>query len=151
MSENGNTAPVEAGFEHDGTFYRWFASTGGKDLILIDRIANVAVTEFFELLDDPVARERPSVMLALVATSMRARHPEWSVERIVRTVYDLDVNELTLIGGDEEEPVNPLPPPTPSGPEQAVDELSSSPDGESRQSAIPAEPSVSETSAATLP
>jgi hypothetical protein len=149
MSEqNGNQAAAgDSGFELAGEFYRWAASTGGKDLLLIDRIAGMAVTEFFEILDDPVARERPAVMLTLVGTSIRAKHPEWSVERIVRTVHELDINDVILISNDEQEPVNPLPPP--AAPEPATGERSGSPSDASRRSVIPAEPSVSVTSAET--
>jgi hypothetical protein len=147
MSEqNGSTASGEDGFELGGEFYRWAASTGGKDLLLIDRIAGMAVTEFFELLDDPVASTRPSVLLTLVATSIRARHPEWSVERIVRTVHELDLNDLTMISGEEKEPVNPFPP-APSAPAPATGELSGSPSDESKPSATPEAPSASEISA----
>lgn len=99
----------EAGFEYDGEFYRWSISTIGKDLMLIERFARMPLPEFYELVDDGFDLGRPSLLLTMVATSIRAGHPDWTVERIARTVEGLNLGDVHMIDGDEEAPENPLP------------------------------------------
>ena len=89
------------GFEWDGTFYEWQVSTKGGDLILIDRLSGMGTTEFFGYIEADDTSRAP-VLLGLIGTSLRARRPDWSLERIVRTVIALDLEELTMVGGDEE-------------------------------------------------
>jgi hypothetical protein len=97
------------GFEYDGTFYRWHVSDMGKDLMLIDRFSNLPLYEFFEVVDDGFDRGRAPILLTLIATSIRFGHPDWSVERVVRTVQNLSLSEIVFIEPDEEE-VEELPP-----------------------------------------
>jgi hypothetical protein len=92
-----------AGFEYGGLFYRWNVTSTGKDLLLIDRISGMPPQEFFELLEDKHDLSRSPVMLALIATSIRARHPERSLEKIVRDVMDLSLDDIEIVGGDEDE------------------------------------------------
>lgn len=96
------------GFEYRGTFYRWAVGDTGKDLMLIDRFAGVPVADFFEMVDDEAERGRAPILLTMIATSLRQGHPEWSPERIIRTVMDLRLSEVTILAGDTEE--SPLPP-----------------------------------------
>jgi hypothetical protein len=91
------------GFEYDGTFYRWHVSDMGKDLMLIDRFSNLPLHEFFELVDDGVDRGRAPILLTLIATSIRFGRPDWSIERIVRTVQNLSLSDVTFIEPDEED------------------------------------------------
>jgi len=94
----------EAGFEFDGRFYPWKLSDTGKDLLLIDRISNMAVDQFFYLVEDDEVVLRGSVLLTMIATSLRAGNPNWSIERVYRTVMDLSLGEdIEMIGGDEVE------------------------------------------------
>jgi hypothetical protein len=43
-------------------------------------------------------------MLAMVACSIRAGNPDWSVERVLRTVNGIESlsADVTMLGGDEE-------------------------------------------------
>jgi len=100
---SANEERREGGFEFEGRFYPWRFSEMGKDLMLIDRIAGMGLVEFSEAADDGLSRLRPGVLLTLVATSLRAGNPDWSVERIVRTVEDLNLADLELMSGAEEE------------------------------------------------
>lgn len=117
-SDNGD-GRREDGFEYQGTFYRWRMSDLGKDLMLIDRISGMPVTEFFETIEDQFDRERAPVLLAMIATSIRAEHPDWSVERIYRMVMNLSLADVVYVDADQEElPPGPpdeggaTPPPT---------------------------------------
>jgi hypothetical protein len=108
-----NEQPVRRsgeGFELDGEFYPWHVSDIGKDLMLIDRFSGLPLAEFYAVVDDTFDRGRAPILLTLIATSIRAKHPDWSVERIIRLVMDLNLGELTFVDGDEEEP-EPGPPP----------------------------------------
>lgn len=95
------------GFEFKGEFFRWNVSAIGKDLMLIDKFSGLPVADFFEIVEDDFDRGRAPIMLTLIATSIRAGHPDWTVERIVRTVMDLSLDEVTFLTGDVEEPKGP--------------------------------------------
>lgn len=136
------TAAAEDGFEYQGTFYRWQVTDVGKDLMLIDRFAGIPVLDFFELVEDDHERARGPILLTLIATSIRARHPEWSVERITRLVMNLSLGEVSFLGGDEEEP--PLVPPAQEAAPPAA-APSNSPSNGSSSSPTPAESTNSET------
>lgn len=96
------TEEVEVGFEIEGQFYRWSVSDSAKDLMLIDKFTQMPAHEFFELIEDSFDRGRGPILLAMMACSIRRGHPDWSVERIARTVLNLSLNEVTFIGGEEE-------------------------------------------------
>lgn len=122
------------GFELQGRFYPWRITDHAKDLQLIDRLTAMPVDQFFELIDDDEQATRPAVMLAMIACSIRAGNPEWSVERVLRVVNSIESlsDEVTMLGGDEEE--QKLPPP-----QSELDQRrsSSSSVGESSSSPIP--------------
>ena len=152
MTDNNNSSNGggENGIELDGEFYGWHLSDIGKDLMLIDRISGMSMTEFFEVADDPVAQERVPILLALIATSIRHKHHDWSVERIFRRVMDLSLSaDVKMIAGDSEEDTNPLDvapeTPPPSG------ESARSPSNVSSLPSTPPETSTLETSSASLP
>lgn len=94
----------ENGFEYKSVFYPWHVTTTGKDLLLIDRISGMSPQEFFAIVEDAYDMNRAPVTLALIATSMRNRHPDRSLERILRTVMELDMegDDFEVVGGDEE-------------------------------------------------
>jgi hypothetical protein len=96
------------GFELEGTFYRWHVTDTGKDLMLIDRFTGMPVADFFETIEDSFDRGRAPVLLALMATSMRAKHPDWSVERIARVVQGVSLGDVTFVDSDAE--AQPIPP-----------------------------------------
>jgi hypothetical protein len=102
---SGTIMADENGFEYQGVFYPWHVTTTGKDLLLIDRISGLPLKEFFAIVEDNYDMARAPVTLALIATSMRNRHPDRSLERILRTVMELDMesDEFEVIGGDDEE------------------------------------------------
>jgi hypothetical protein len=102
MADGMTTAPQEEGFEYQGEFYRWTVSDVGKDLMLIDYFTHMPVQEFFEVVDDALERGRAPILMALMATSIRAAHPERSVERISRMVMDIPLGDVAFVGGDED-------------------------------------------------
>jgi hypothetical protein len=105
----------EPGFEltidnEEPVFIPFALSTmGAKEMKIIDRCTAMPLDEFAAALDDPSQRTRGPVLLAMIALSIRAHYPDWTVERIMRLVDDMD--ELpTFVGGDEEDAApDPLP------------------------------------------
>jgi hypothetical protein len=130
-------AEAETGFEIRGQFYKWTVSDGAKDLMLIDTFTKMPSHVFFEAIDDPYERARGPIMLALMATSINAAHPDWSVERTSRLVMDAS-NEATFIGGDLEEEGDADVPPEESAdaerPKPSPKKSSGSPDKTSEKS-----------------
>jgi hypothetical protein len=134
-----------AGFEYEGEFYVFQYGDIGKDLMLIDRLTGgMTFPEFLE-----ADTGRGPVQLAIIACSIRAAHPDWSVEMIYRRVSNLSLNkDILFVDADTEEVTpdptaaqEPSPPPTGAG--------SSSPsNGSSSPSTRPAT-TASETSSAT--
>jgi hypothetical protein len=122
-----NSRPTEAGFELHGVFYRWHLSDNGKDLMLIDRFTGMPTTEFFQLVEDNFDRGRAPVVLAMIATSIRNHHPEWTVERITRKVMDMNLTDVTFIDGEEEE--DPRPPDGAASEAAATADSKPAPDG----------------------
>lgn len=109
MPKSETISQQDAGFEWQGVFYPWKLSDTGKDLLLIDRITNMPVDEFFEVVEDEGSVLRGSILLAMIATSLRAYHHTWSIERIYRSVMELSLSEdIEMFGMDEEEVVVPL-------------------------------------------
>jgi len=144
--EETTSRPAENGFEIDGEFYAWHVSDIGKDLMLIDRIAGLPIPEFFEIIDDDHARERAPILLALMATSIRHGHPDWTVDRISRAVMNLNLSDVEFITGDDEEVADELPPPSVNGPPPSTGDSSAS---ESRSTSSETAPETSETFNAT--
>lgn len=122
----GNVETVDRrddGFEYDGTYYRWHVTDAGKDLMLIDHFTGMPVADFFETIEDNFDRGRAPILLALMATSMRHKHPDWSVPRLTRRVENLNLGDVTFVDSDtEEQPV----PPAEAGPAPATSERPSS-------------------------
>lgn len=105
------TEKRESGFEYEGVFYEWHATDKGKDLMLIDRLTGMPPQVFFEAIQDDFDRGRGPVLLALIATSIRHRWQEWSLERILRMVDELSLGEVEFIDGDDDPPEAPPSPP----------------------------------------
>ncbi len=105
MTDNGNAG----GFELEGTFYSWSVTDKVRDLRLIDMLTGMAVPEFFRAVEDEHERERGPVVSAMIATSIRAAKPDWSVERIFRMVDDVNLGEVKFIVGESDDE-DPLPP-----------------------------------------
>ena len=147
MSEIDDGPPL-GGFEFRSEFYRWHVSTIGKDLMLVDRISGLSISDFLEQVSAAAEDSRPSLLLSMIATSIRFAHPDWSVERIVRLVMNLDLDEIELVAGDADEDDRPLAPAEPPTLEPS-DEPSPSTNGGSSHSSTPAEPSTLETSSGT--
>jgi hypothetical protein len=106
------TTPGEAGFEWQGRFYPWHVSDTGKDLMLIDRLTGMSMSEFFDAIDDKP--DRGGILLALVATSLRHGNPSWSVDKIYRLATELSLSEdveFVSTDDEEDEPRPPAPPP----------------------------------------
>jgi len=130
-------ADHEDGFEYDGVFYRWHVSDTGKDLMLIDRLTGMPVQEFFDLIEDGFDRGRGPILLAMIATSIRHRFPDRSVERILRQVQNLSISEIEFVGGDEEDG-DEFGPPSDGGQTTAAEQTSS--DSPADESSSPATP-----------
>jgi hypothetical protein len=131
----------KSGFEYDGRFYEWQFGSTGKDLMLIDRISGLSLSELDEAAQQ--GRDRPTIMLAMIATSLRAGNPTWSVERIIHAVEELDTDkDITWIGLEEED----TGPPAETAGEPPTSGSSASPSNGSSPQSTPPEPSSSETS-----
>jgi hypothetical protein len=133
------------GFEFEGRYYRMRCTDMGKDLMLIDRIAGMGFGEFFLAIEDPEQRRRGPVFLTLIATSLRAGNPDWSLEKIVRTVMSIRVmSDIDFVPDEdrEEDTRDPLPEKPKPEPD---DEHSSSPSNGSSSSPTPPESEASST------
>lgn len=121
-------------------FFPWHLTDTGKDLMLIDRFTGMPVQEFFELIEDNFDRGRAPILLAMMATSVRAKHPDWTVERIVRLVQGVSLGDVEFIEGETEE--QPVPP---AGGGKTPPEPSESNANGSSSLSTPTESSTSET------
>lgn len=108
---NGSAKARPSGFEMDGDFFPWHVTDRGYDLILIDRLTGLAPHEFFDAVSDDVDRLRGPILLALMATSIRNRKPQISIERILRIVENVSIGEVEFVGGDDDEEVVDARPP----------------------------------------
>jgi hypothetical protein len=134
------TTQNEGGFEYDGRFYEWRFGTTGKDLMLLDRICGMSLSDLFEAVDQ--GRDRPSLMLAMIALALRAGNPSWSVERIVHIVEEIDTEtDIKLLGLEE-----PPGPPAETTAEQPTGEPLRSPSNGSSLPSTPVDGSSFETS-----
>lgn len=118
--------------DEESTFFKWSVSDGGKDLMLIDRFTGMPIHEFFETIGDSFDRSRAPILLALIATSIRAKFPDWTPERIVRTVQNLSLSDVEFVDADKDVADPPTEDPD-------VSKSSPSPSEESKLSVIPAE------------
>lgn len=125
--------------EREAEFFPFaIGMSGAKDLKIIDRCTQMPLDEFAEAFDDPSQRGRGPIMLAMIGLSIRAKHPDWSVERVMKIVDELELPEVTFLGGKEEESNGTVPLTVEPKPESGS-ESSGSPSDESESSAIPAE------------
>lgn len=144
------------GFEWRGRYYPWHVSDVGKDLLLIDRIAQMPTGEFMDLVGDIEETERAPILLGLIATSIRAGNPDWSVSKIERAVLAMSINddiEFVFEDDDDEAAVRPPSQAPPSEPEN-VERLGGpgkSPSSVSSLPSVPTEVSTSRTSSGTRP
>jgi hypothetical protein len=141
MQEPGFELKVED--EGVAEFIPWTPiSYGGRELRIIDYITKMPLEEFEAASTDPVQRGRGTILLALIGTSINAKHPEWTIERITRIVDDMVLPEMAFLAGEEESNgTDPLP----QEPQPVPDTSSSgSPSDASESSATPAETSAPE-------
>ena len=75
--------------------------------MLIDRFTGMPLHEFFSIVEDSFDRSRGPILLALIATSIRAKNPDWTPERIVRTVQNLNLSDVVFIDAEQDE--TPVP------------------------------------------
>src|SRR3954462_13280983 len=142
---------TEDGFEYklDGdnepaTFFPWQVNVeGAKDMLIIDSFTQLPIDVFHEKLQDGFERRRGPFLPALIATSIAAKHPDWTVQRIVRLVENLDFSKFTGIEADEEEAGDVKAPPVTGEP---TNESSSSPSEGSSSSATQTDEPSSDTS-----
>ncbi len=127
--------------EDEASFFAWTVSDGGKDLMLIDHFTHLPIHEFFALIDDEFDQSRAPVLLAMMATSIRAKYPDWTPERIIRTVQNLKLSEVTMVNAEADEAPRVDPP------VEATSTGAKSPSA-SKSSATPPGSSPSETSSA---
>jgi hypothetical protein len=138
-------AASQDGFELGGEFYPFHVDDTGKNLMLIDRLTGLSLPEFSAYLGDDTDRNRGPVTLALVATSIRAAKPDWSVEKIVRLVQNTRISDIEWVDGEQDAEETDASPPAETPP----DEPSSSPANGSSPSSTRPEPSTSWTSFVT--
>jgi hypothetical protein len=94
------------GFTWEGEFYPFVVNGGHpKDIVLVERIARIPIFEYERLAasGDP-ALSSGSMLIALMATSIRAKHPDWNVEDVERFVFNVDLgsDSFDLVKSDEE-------------------------------------------------
>jgi hypothetical protein len=141
----------EGGFEFQGAFYPWHIDDTGKDLMLIDRISGLPLSEFSEMAADPAQRGRAPIILTLFATSIRHRHPDWSVERIYALVANVKMSDFVTISVDEPDPDEAMLPPSVSRSTPPLSgEASSSPVNGSSRSSTPRAATTFEASSESL-
>jgi hypothetical protein len=144
-------AEQESGFEIRGRFYPWPSSFRLGDAVLIEKVTGLDWPAFTERL--PEEDESPDttepddlvVVIGLMAASIWQSHEQWRRDKVVRYVEGLDLETITFIGGDEDEPEedarppdlkavgettsDPSPPPSTEKPEESSDEPSPSSSG----------------------
>jgi hypothetical protein len=120
---------------------------GGRDLRIIDYVTKMPLEEFEAATNDPVQRGRGTILLAIMGTSINAKHPEWTIERITRIIDDVVIPEMTFLGAEEESNgTDPLPQePKP----ESEASSSGSPSDASESSATPADTSAPEPTPST--
>ncbi len=124
--------------EDEETFFPWTFSDGGKDVILIDHFTQLPFHEFVGESDE-FDLSRGTIMLAMVATSIRAKNPDWTPGRIIRTVENLHLSELTMVNAEADEAPRVDPP-------VEGESTGAKPSSASKSSATPVDSSPSETS-----
>ena len=129
---------MEDGFEYklpgenEATFFKWNLNLESTPhMRLIDHFAGVPIHVFAENLDDDLEKQRIPVLLSVIATSIESKYPEWTFERVVRTVEKFDWSSYKQIEGDDALP----PDESPAG---STTEGSTSQSDESSSSVIPA-------------
>lgn len=120
------------GFEWGGRFYPWHVSDIGKDLMLIDRIAQMPMAEFLDEVADVEDTDRAPILLGLIATSIRSGNPDWSVGKIERAVLAMSMrDDVEFVYEDDDDEAAVLPPsvtPSPSAePGKSASNVSSLP------------------------
>ena len=142
----------EDGFEYklpdddQATFFPWKVNVeGAKDMLIIDSFTQLPIDVFHEKLQDGFERRRGPFLLALIATSIAAKNPDWTVQRVCRLVENLDFSKCTGIEADEEETGDVVPPET----GEPTKTNSSSPSDASSSSVTPMDEPTSDTSKLT--
>lgn len=143
----------ENGFEYllpdddQATFFPWKVNVeGAKDMLIIDSFTQLPIDVFHEKLEDGFERRRGPFLLALIATSIAAKYPDWTVQRVCRLVENLDFSKFTGIDAGEGETGDVSVPPETGEP---TSEKSSSPSDASSSSATQKDEPTSDTSSLT--
>lgn len=134
-------APQEPGFEltipgeSSATFFPWaIGMSSAKDMMIIDRLTRMPLDEFAEAFEDPTQRGRGPIMLTMIALSIKSKYPDWSVERILAVVDQVELPEIAYIdAAEEDDEPTPLPESEPGSDAQSF----GSPSGDSSSSAPP--------------
>ena len=131
---------MEDGFEYklpgdnQATFFKWSLNLESTPhMRLIDHFAGVPLHVFAEHLDDDLEKQRIPVLLSVIATSIETKFPDWSLERVIRTVEKFDWSNYKQIEADEDD----AGPPDESKTAQTSED-STKPSDESSPSVIPA-------------
>jgi len=109
----------KAGFSlNGGDVIEWNIGDGVKDLILIDKVTmGMPTAEFYGAIRDAEQRGRGPVLLGMLALSVRAAHPDWSLRVIEDMIMNMDFETLTYYDSngkpitDEQEEEAPVDPP----------------------------------------
>ena len=143
----------EDGFEYllpdddQATFFPWKINLeGAKDMLIVDSFTQLPIDAFHEKLQDGFERRRGPFLLALIATSIAAKYPDWTVQRVCRLVENLDFSRFAGIDAGEDETGDVVVPPETGEP---TSENSSSPSDGSSSSATPTEGPTFDTSKLT--
>lgn len=94
--------PKEAGFEYEGEFIPWHLTDKIKDLQMIDYFAKMPPGEFFEHVRDDFDRSRTPITAAMIATSLLHARPNWSTNRVIRVVENMESSRIVYFDGEDE-------------------------------------------------
>lgn len=139
----------EDGFEYklpgedQATFFPWKVNVeGAKDMLIIDAFTELPIDVFHEKLQDGFDRRRGPFLLALIATSIAAKYPDWTHQRVIRLVENLNFSDFTAVDAEAD-----ASPPDATGEQNS--ESSNSPSDGSSSSPTQTDESTSDTSSLT--
>lgn len=100
-------APQQTGYQIGGRFYPAVETFKLGDPILIQEITRLEWDEFVERLpsDEEIAQVwfDPVLRAALVGVAVARGNPNWRLEKVVRYIRGLDMDDVELVGPEDDE------------------------------------------------
>lgn len=104
----------EAGFQIRKKIYPLPVRYKPSDCVLVEQLTNLTWMEYVErlpdLTDDQQVSEDPIVQLGMIGVSVARANPEWSRDRVVKFMNSVFMDEIEIVGpeDDEDERADPL-------------------------------------------